>query len=220
MLAKAGPAETLVTIEGPARSLQGKVLAPAGLTKAALVAAHGRNGDMDEPLVAGLAGLAAELGLWTLRFTFAYQEAGAEPSAGHEEEIEDLRAAIDFARATSGHPRVIVAGRGLGAWAAVAAATDESAEEVILLGLSFTGQPERKVALERLAEFEIDALLVVGSKSERLDLPALHDVVREMRNVQFVIVDAANHRLQDERHEAMTDVVFARCERWLRDRLA
>ena len=201
MLAKSGPAETLVTIEGPARTLHGKVLAPAGPTKAALVAAHGRNGDMDEPLLAGLAGLAAELGLCTLRFTFAYQEAGAEPSAGHEDEIEDLRAAIDFARATSGHPRVIVAGRGLGAWAAVAAATDESAEEVILLGLSFTGQPERKVALERL------------------DLPALHEVVRDMRTVQFVIVEGANHRLQDARHEAMTDVVFARCERWLRDRI-
>ena len=216
MLAKSGPAETLVTIEGPARSLQGKVLARAGPTKAALVAAHGRNGDMDEPLVAGLA---AELGLWTLRFTFAYQEAGAEPSAGHEDEIEDLRAAIDFARGTSGHARVIVAGRGLGAWAAVAAATDESAEEVILLGLSFTGQPERKVALERLAEFELDALLIVGSKSERLDLPALHEVVRDMRTVQFVIVEGANHRLQDARHEAMTDVVFTRCERWLRERI-
>ncbi|MGQ0797435.1 MAG: alpha/beta family hydrolase [Methanobacteriota archaeon] len=212
------PAETLITFEGATSRLRGKVLVPDGESKGALVAAHGRHGDMDEPLVAAVARLGADLGLWSLRFNFAYQDAGAEASAGHEEEIADLREAIAYARRTSKQDHVVVAGRGLGAWAAIAAATDDDPEDLILLGLSYTAQAERKMVLQRLGEFEIDALIFVGSKSDRLDLAALHEVVRKIPTVQFVIVDGANHPLQDERHEPMTDVVLTRCERWLRER--
>ena len=219
MMTKNRRGESLVTVPGASGGLQGKVLAPEGPTKAALVVTHGRQGHMDEPLVAGLAWIGAALGLWTLRFTFAYQAAGREPSAGHEEEIADLRAAIDHARRTSGHDRVILAGRGLGAWAAIAAATDESAEDVVLMGLSYTGQPERRTALRRLGEFEIAALIVVGSRSDRLDLPALREALAGMPSVWLEVVEGANHRLQDERLESMTEAALGPSKEWLRARL-
>jgi predicted alpha/beta-hydrolase family hydrolase len=213
------PAESLVAFDGATRKLRGKVLAPAGRPRGALVAAHGRHTDMDEPLVAALARLATDLGLWSLRFNFAYRESDAEPSAGHEDEIADLRQAIAYARRASKQDHVVVAGRGLGAWAAIAAATDDDPEDLILLGLSYAAQPERTMALQRLGEFEIDALIFVGSKSERLDLAALHEVVRKIPSVQLVIVDGGNHALEDGRHAPMTDVIATRCERWLRERV-
>src|SRR6059058_2275960 len=95
-------------------------------------------------------------------FNFAFADAGSEPSGGHADEIADLREAMGYARTTAGLDTVFVAGRGLGAWAAVAAATDELCAGAVLLGLSYTGQPERRMALERLEEFEVPTLVLVG----------------------------------------------------------
>lgn len=212
--------EALVTFPGATASLRGKILATVkGPWRIALVAAHGRNGDMDEPLVAGIAKIAADLGLWTLRFNFAYQETGSEPSAGYEAEIADLREAVACARRTSRADRVVIAGRGLGAWAAVAAATDEDTEDVILLGLSYAGQPERRTALERLSEFGVAALVFVGSTSDRADVPALRELLEARPTNHLVIVDRADHRLRDASGETRMDAVLARCVPWLRKRI-
>src|SRR5206468_8288963 len=70
-------------------------------------------------------------------FNFAFADAGSEPSGGHADEIADLREAMGYARTTAGLDTVFVAGRGLGAWAAVAAATDELCAGAVLLGLSY-----------------------------------------------------------------------------------
>jgi len=168
------PEDRTVSFEGFSAPLRGKVRSPAsGAVSGALVLAHGRNGDMDEPLVEGLSRRTADLGWWTLRFNFAFADAKGEPSADTSDEIADLREAIAFARRESGAETVTIVGRGLGAWAVVAAATDEDAEDAILLGISYAGQEERRVALERLGEFDVPALIVVGSRSDRVDLPGI-----------------------------------------------
>lgn len=219
MEAKSRVAESSVAFDGATGPLHGRLLALAGPLQAALVVAHGRTGDMDEPLVAGLARRGAEIGLWTMRFNFAFRELGAEPSAGFEDEIGDLREAIAFARRTSGVDRIIVAGRGLGAWPTVAAVTDEDAEDAILLGPSFMGQSERTMALRRLGEFEIATLVVVGASSDRADVPALQELLRGMRTVRLEVIPGADHRLRDSHGGPMLDAVLPRCEAWLRERM-
>jgi hypothetical protein len=214
------PGGTEIRFEGATAMLRGRVDRPArGTPLAALVIAHGRHEHMDGPLLAALAERATDLGLWTLRFNFAFREGGTEPSAGHADEIADLREAIGYARKAAGTDIVYVAGRGLGAWAAVAAATDEITSGAVLLGLSYVGQPERKMALERLGEFEIPTLVLVGSESERVDLPALHAVLRDMHEVNLEVIEGGDHRLQDAKGHPLTETVLMKCEAWLRIRL-
>ncbi len=212
--------EANVTFDGATGPLRGRVRPPAsGKARGALVVCHGRHEDMDGPLVSALARLASEKGLWTLRFNFAFREADTEPSAGHADEIADLREAIGYARRTSGSEAVYVAGRGLGAWATVAAATDEMAVGAILLGLSYVGQPERKMALERLGEFEIPTLILVGFESERANLPALEHLVASLPHINLEVLAGADHRLQDASGHPMVETVMMKCEAWLRLRL-
>jgi len=211
---------TETRFEGATATLRGRVLQPArGAPRAALVIAHGRHEHMDGPLLLTLAERASSLRLWTLRFNFAFCDAGTEPSAGHSDEIADLREAIGYARKTAGSDVVFVAGRGLGAWAAVAAATDEITSGAILLGLSYVGQPERKMALERLGEFEIPTLVLVGSESERVDIPALQDLLNDMHEVNLEVIEGGDHRLQDSRGHPLLETVLLKCEAWLRIRL-
>lgn len=209
-----------IRFDGAIESLRGRVHRPAsGTTRAAIVVAHGRHEDMDGPLIVALANRAAELGLWALRFNFAFKEAKSEPSAGHADEIADLREAITFARRSSGREIAFVAGRGLGAWASVAAAIDELSAGAMLLGLSYQGLPERRMALERLGEFEIPTLVVVGSRSDRVDHPALKDLCASMPSVNVEVVGGADHRLKDSDGRSMTETVLLVCEAWLRVRL-
>ncbi|HYU05851.1 MAG TPA: alpha/beta family hydrolase [Thermoplasmata archaeon] len=210
--------ETDVRFEGATDSLNGRVREATGPAWGALVLCHGRHEGMDTPLVAALAGRAAEEGLWTLRFNFAFRERGAEPSTDHADEIADLREAIAYARRSSGTDVVFVAGRGVGAWATVAAATDETVAGAILLGLSYTGQPERRMALQRLEEFQIPTLILVGFESERTDLPALEELVDALPHLNLEILAGADHRLEDAKGRPVTEAVLIKCDAWLSSR--
>ena len=212
--------ERELTFKGTTGPLRGRLRAPSGSGWGAIVLCHGRHETMDAPLIATLALRAADLGLWALRFNFAFAETGEEPSAGHADEIADLREAIAFARATCGVGAIYVAGRGLGAWAYVAAASDELAAGAILLGLSFLGQPERRMALERLEEFEIPTLVIVGFESERVDLPLLRDLIDGMTCVNLKVIAGADHHLQDAARRTMTEAALVPTEAWLRLRKA
>ena len=210
-------AEADVAFDGATARLRGRVRkAMAGEPWGALVLCHGRHEDMNGPLLSALAQRACDEGLWTLRFNFAFHDAATEPSAGHADEIADLREAITYARAASGAEAIYVAGRGLGAWATVAAATDEMVAGAMLLGLSYQGQPGRTMALERLAEFEIPTLVLVGFESDRTDLPLLRELVGAMPHVNLEVIAGADHRLQDAAGRAMTEAVISKCEAWLR----
>lgn len=131
------------------------------------------------------------------------------------DEIADLREAVAYSRRESGTKATYIAGRGVGAWATVAAVTDEMAAGGILLGLSYQGQPARRMALERLAEFAIPTLIIVGFESERLDLPALRELVAAMPQIDLKIIGGADHRLEDASGRPMTEAIVSTCEVWL-----
>src|SRR5256885_408970 len=113
--------EREVRFDGATARLRGRLRPPVGSAWGSRVMTHGRSEDMGSPLLAALAQSASDSGLWALRFNFAFADAGSEPSGGHVDEIADLREAMGYARKTAGLDTVFVAGRGLGAWAAVAA---------------------------------------------------------------------------------------------------
>ena len=211
-----GETERDIAFDGATGRLRGRLRRPIGDGWGALVLSHGRHEDMGSPLLTALSRRASDLGLWSLRFNFAFVDAGAAPSAEHEDEIADLREAIVYARAACGVEAVYVAGRGLGAWASVAAVTDELAAGAILLGLSYSGQPERRMALERLEEFEIPTLVLVGFESERVDLPLLEQLVNALTSMNLEVIAHADHRLQDAAGRVMTEAVFPPVEAWLR----
>jgi len=208
-------AERDVTFDGATARLHGRLRSPTGTAWGALVLCHGRHEDLTSPLLTALAHRASDYGLWSLRFNFAFRDAGEEPSAGHADEIADLREAIAYVRTTCGVGAVYVAGRGLGAWASVAAATDELAAGAILLGLSYEGQAERRVALERLEEFEIPTLVLVGFESDRVDLPMLEQLVNTLTSVNLEVLAHADHRLQDASGRVMIEAVLFPVEAWL-----
>ena len=86
--------DSAVRFDAATAVLRGQVRpAAAGDAWAALVLCHGHHEDMDAALLTALAGRASEEGLWTLRFNFAFRDAGTEPSGGHADEISDLREA-------------------------------------------------------------------------------------------------------------------------------
>lgn len=209
-------AEQDVTFDGTTGPLRGRLGPPTAGGWGALVLCHGRHDTMESPLVTTLARRAADLGLWTLRFNFAFVEEGSEPSADHQDEIADLREACAFAAQQSGFGATFIAGRGLGAWACVGAATGELAAGAILLGLAYVGQPERRRALERLEEFEIPTILVVGFESDRVDLPLLRDLINGMTSLNLEVVARADHRLQDAAGRPMTEAALMPVEAWLR----
>src|SRR5437667_3646110 len=101
-----------------------------------------------------------------------------------------------------------------------AAATDELCAGALLLGLRHTGQPERRMALERLEEFEVRTLVLVGFESERTDLPLLRDLVASMTSVNLEIIAGADHRLQDAAGRTMTEAVLMKVDAWLHLRQA
>src|SRR5256884_4895470 len=206
--------------DGATARLRGRLRPPVGNAWGSLVMTHGRSEDMGSPLLAALAQSASDQGLWALRFNFAFADAGSEPSGGHVDEIADLREAMGYARTLAGLDTVFVAGRGLGAWAAVAAATDELCAGAILLGLSYTGQPERRLAPERLQEFDVPTLVLGGSDSGPTRLPLLPGLGASLTRAQLEIIAGADHRLQDATGRTMTEAVLMKIDAWLHLRKA
>lgn len=205
-----------VSFDATTGRLRGRLTSPNGRGWGAVVLCHGRHEDMNGPLLAALARGAADLGLWSLRFNFAFADAGSDPSGGTADEIAELREAIGVARATCKVETTFVAGRGLGAWASIAAATDERTDGAILLGPSYAGQPERRMAFERLAESEIPTLVLVGSESNRTDLPLLRKLVDSMPSVNLEVLAGADHRFRTSSGRTMTEAVLFPVEAWLR----
>src|SRR5438132_564065 len=97
---------------------------------------------------------------------------------------------------------------------------EELCAGAILLGLSYTGQPERRMALERLEEFEVPTLVLVGFESDRTDLPLLRGLVASMTSVNLEIIAGADHRLQDAAGRTMTEAVLMNVDAWLHLRKA
>ena len=82
-----------------------------------LILAPGSSYPKEGPLIAALSAHALGAGWATLRFDWRYTTGGSRPSSNRSREVEDLEAALDYARALPrlAGPPLVLAGKSLGA---------------------------------------------------------------------------------------------------------
>lgn len=125
----------------------------------------------------------------TLRFNFR----GVGTSGGkHEEgegELDDVLAAMEWAR--RGHPgkKLIVGGFSFGAWVATRAAC----EIADIAALFLIGTPVNKYDFGYLRACEKPMLFLHGSDDEYGDVDKVESVVQSVRNGESVVVTGADH---------------------------
>ncbi len=125
----------------------------------------------------------------TLRFNFR----GAGTSAGkHDEgegELDDVIAAIEWAKRK--HPGIpmIVGGFSFGAWVASRVAC----ERPDVLGVFLIGTPVNKYDFGYLRHCEKPMLFLHGTQDEFGDVAKLERVVEHIRNAESIIVTGADH---------------------------
>ena len=154
---------------------------PTG-SRVAVALAHGAPGDMDEPLIRGIAERLTERRFLTLRFNFPFGEAGrrsADPLPALE---TGFRAALSvFGRDASQAPaHLVLGGKGIGATAAQSLAT----ARLRLAGLFNLGYPlhpqdrPEKIQADDLFRITCPMLFVQGTRDRRCNLEALRQTLQ------------------------------------------
>jgi len=125
----------------------------------------------------------------TLRFNFR----GTGTSAGtHDEgegELDDVTAAIEWAKRKHPGMKLIVGGFSFGAWVASRVAC----ELPEIAGLFLIGTPVNKYDFGYLRHCEKPMLFLHGTQDEYGDVAKLEKVVEHIRNAESVIVTGADH---------------------------
>jgi len=125
----------------------------------------------------------------TLRFNFR----GAGTSAGkHDEgegEMDDVTAAITWAKKHHPNVKLIVGGFSFGAWVASRVACELPEVAAVFL----IGTPVNKYDFGYLRDCEKPMLFLHGTQDEHGDVAKLEKVVEKIRNAESVIVTGADH---------------------------
>jgi alpha/beta superfamily hydrolase len=125
----------------------------------------------------------------TLRFNFR----GVGTSGGkHDEgegELEDVAAAIEWARRHHPGKKIIVGGFSFGAWVSTRAACEDPGVAAIFL----IGTPVNKYDFGYLRSCEKPMLFLHGTQDEHGDVAKLDQVVQHVRNGESVVVTGADH---------------------------
>ena len=125
----------------------------------------------------------------TLRFNFR----GVGASGGrHDEgqgEVDDVNAAIEWAKKKVPGKKLIVGGFSFGAWVSSRAACERPDVDAVFL----IGTPVNKYDFDYLRHCEKPMLLVHGTQDEHGDVSKLEKLVPHVRNAESVIITGADH---------------------------
>ena len=125
----------------------------------------------------------------TLRFNFR----GVGASGGqHDEgqgELDDVNAAIEWAKKKLPGKKLIVGGFSFGAWVASRAACERPDVDAVFL----IGTPVNKYEFSYLRHCEKPMLFVHGTQDEHGDVAKLEKLVPTVRNAETVIITGADH---------------------------
>ncbi len=125
----------------------------------------------------------------TLRFNFR----GVGASGGkHDEgygELDDVNAAIEWAKKTMPGRKLIVGGFSFGAWVASRAACERPDVDAVFL----IGTPVNKYDFSYLRNCEKPMLFVHGTQDEHGDVAKLEKLIPSVRNAETVIITGADH---------------------------
>jgi predicted alpha/beta-hydrolase family hydrolase len=181
MAGVAGPEErlTIDTVKGP---VSARYLRPPS-PSATIVVAHGAGAGMDHPFLVGFSRACVEEGVTSLRFNFAYLEAGRR-SPDTEPVLRDAwRAAFAAASDRAGGGPVWASGKSLGGRIASMAAADG---EIAPAGLVFLGYPlhppgkPERIRDEHLYRIDVPMLFLQGTSDPFATPDLLREVVEKL----------------------------------------
>ena len=125
----------------------------------------------------------------TLRFNFRGAGASAGTHDAGEGEMDDVNAAIAWAKKHHPGRKLIVGGFSFGAWVASRVAC----EMPDVAGVFLIGTPVNKYDFGYLRHCEKPMLFLHGTQDEHGDVAKLEKIVEHIRNAESVIVTGADH---------------------------
>jgi predicted alpha/beta-hydrolase family hydrolase len=184
-----------ISIPAPEGDVSGVVTLVDG-ADAMVVVAHGAGAGMDHPFMVGFCdGLAAE-GLSTLRFNFAYMDAGRRLPDRAPKALPVWAAAVDEARRRSDGTPIWAAGKSFGGRMASMAVAEGAMDVAGLIFLGYplhpAGKPE-KLRDEHLYGLTLPMLFLQGTR-DTLALPELlESVVGRLPSATLAWQEGADH---------------------------
>ncbi|MGQ0612839.1 MAG: alpha/beta fold hydrolase [Planctomycetaceae bacterium] len=213
---RAGEPGTL-TIETPRGALlQATHDRPREPNGAAVVLAPGRGYRRGLPLLQESAAALAAAGFHAVRFDWAFFTAKGQPSEDLSKEIEDLDAAIGYARGIEGVRRVILAGKSLGSIAALLRASARSDDLAGLVLLTFPlHDPADESKLfpesERLAALKLPTAIITGDDDAACRLKPLYALAARCAAPPSIVIVPGDHSFKEgeDAAKAAANVRFA-----------
>lgn len=182
--------------------LKGTVDAPAKPNGGAVVLAAGKGYHGGLPLLKACAEKLAAEGFFVVRFEWAYFTAKKEPAPDLSTEIEDLEAAIAYAKGLEGVRKVIVAGKSLGSVAALLRAEKKSDDLAGVALLTFSIHPPGQSAnivpeAEKVANLKLPVLIVCGDHDDRCEPSALYGLAASCETPPTVVIVPGDHGFKE-----------------------
>jgi predicted alpha/beta-hydrolase family hydrolase len=211
------------------RSIRARVTVPDLVppsTVPALVIAPGQGYHMDLALTRGLFERVAAEGWIAVRFDWSFHTAKREPSKSYHQEVEELQAVIEHARALPGcdRSRLYIVGKSLGAGIALErASADPSIRGVILLTPPIhSPKPEYKMGTirPRLEKLRQPSLIVVGERDPLCELGRLYTLLSGLAHAPHLAVVGGDHSLRpttpEESGVAHVELALSHAVDWLK----
>ncbi|MFI5402886.1 MAG: alpha/beta family hydrolase [Planctomycetota bacterium] len=182
--------------------LKGTVDAPAKPNGCAVVLAAGKGYHGGLPLLKACAERLAAEGFYVVRFEWAYFTAKKEPAPDLSTEIEDLEAAIAYAKGLAGVKKVIVAGKSLGSVAALLRAVKKSDDLVGVALLTFPvhspGEPAKIFPeAEKVADLKLPVFVLCGDKDDLCSPGALYGLAASCPTPPTIVIVPGDHSLKE-----------------------
>jgi alpha/beta superfamily hydrolase len=125
----------------------------------------------------------------TLRFNFRGVGASGGKHDQGEGEVDDVNAAIEWAKWKHPGRKLLVGGFSFGSWVASRAACERADVDAVFL----IGTPVNKYDFSYLQSCEKPMLFVHGTQDEHGDVHKLEKLVPHVRNAESVIITGADH---------------------------
>jgi predicted alpha/beta-hydrolase family hydrolase len=182
--------------------LKGTVDAPERHNGGAVVLAAGKSYHGGLPLFKACAERLSSEGFVVVRFEWAYYTAKKEPAPDLSTEIEDLEAAIAYAKGLDGVRKVIVAGKSLGSVATLLRATAKSDD---LAGAALLTLPVHMPAesgrifpeAEKVAGLKLPVLILCGDRDDLCSVTALYGLAASCETAPTVVIVPGDHALRE-----------------------
>jgi len=183
---------------------------------AAVVLAPGRGYHRGLPLLQESAAALTAAGFHVVRFDWAFFTAKGQPSGDLSVELEDLDAAIAYARGIDGVRRVVLAGKSLGSIAALlrASARSDDLAGVVLLTFPLhdpADETKRFPESEKLAALELPSAVITGDDDPACKLKPLYALAARCARAPSIVIVPGDHSFKegDDAAKAAANVRFA-----------